>query len=40
MTTPPPDAAGLGWDAVSAAIGPLPAIHVHVPAPIAAGLNA
>ena len=34
MTTPPPDAADLGWDAVSPAIGPLPAIHVHVPAPI------
>ena len=34
MTTPPPDATDLGWDAVSPAIGPLPAIHVHVPAPI------
>jgi glycine cleavage system H protein len=30
MTTPPPDAAGA--DAVSLAIGPLPAIYVHVPA--------
>ncbi|HEY1321856.1 MAG TPA: glycine cleavage system protein GcvH [Streptosporangiaceae bacterium] len=30
MTTPPPDAAGT--DAVSPAIGPLPAIYVHVPA--------
>ena len=34
MTTPPPDAIGPGWDAVSPAIGPLPAIYVHVPAPI------
>ena len=25
MTTPPPHAAGLGWDAVSPAFGPLPA---------------
>ena len=33
MTTRPPDATGLGWDAVSPAIGPLPAIYVHVPAP-------
>jgi glycine cleavage system H protein len=32
MTTPPPDAAGA--DAVSPAIGPLPAIYVHVPARI------
>jgi glycine cleavage system H protein len=34
MTTPPPDAAGPGADAVSPAIGPLPAIYVHLPDPI------
>jgi len=33
MRKPHPYAAGLGWDAVSPAIGPLPAIYVHVPAP-------
>jgi glycine cleavage system H protein len=34
MTRRPPNAIGLGRDAVSLAIGPLPAIYVHVPAPI------
>jgi glycine cleavage system H lipoate-binding protein len=33
MTTPPPHATGLGWDAVSPAFGRLPAIYVNVPAP-------